>query len=391
MNKNTSLFSIFGIKVQLHISWWFVFILLSWSLATSFFPEMLPDQTTTTYWILGIVSSLLLFVSVLLHELSHSLVARSQNIKVESITLFFFGGVAGISSEDIKPFSEFWMAMAGPLFSIVLGILFYIIHRADGGLYLTAISYYLYQLNFTLAIFNLIPGFPLDGGRAFRAILHAYYKDLVKATRIASAVGKALGIALFILGLVQVFGGMAAGLWFVLLGGFLYVLAKNSFEQVVVKNVLSRISVKEFTPVTLPKVDPNLLFSEFVHKYHSLAKDVFLVEDNSFSGILDTRLIVKMAPQQQSIIKLKSISVPFHNLKHITKNDNAYTALTLLLAQKIPFIPLQESGNVQHFIDQNSILHRLNWELKYGLSGKNDVVKKSNVGKVEKVKKTGKL
>jgi len=384
MNQNTSLFSIFGIKVQLHFSWWFVFLLLSWSLATSFFPELFPNQTTTTYWILGIVSSLLLFVSVLLHELSHSLVAKSQNIKVESITLFFFGGVAGINSDDLKPFSEFWMAMAGPLFSIMLGILFYLIHGADGGLYLTAISYYLYQLNFTLAIFNLIPGFPLDGGRAFRAILHAYYKDLVKATKIASGVGKALGIALFVLGLVQVFGGMIAGLWFVLLGGFLYVLAKNSLEQVIVKNVLSRISIKEFTPVTLPKVDPNLLFSEFVQKYHSLAKDVFLVEDNSFSGILDTRLIVKMAPQQQSSIKLKNMAVPFHNLKHVTKSDNTYTALTLLLAQKIPFLPLQESGNVQRFIDQNSILHRLNWELKYRLSEENSAEKK------EKAKKAGK-
>ncbi len=118
--KSTKIFTIFGIDIKLHFSWWIVVVLLAWILSTSFFPQFFPDQTTKTYWTMGIIASLLLFVSVLLHELSHSLVAKARNIRVESITLFFFGGVAGITKEKMKPSSEFLMAIAGPIFSLLL-------------------------------------------------------------------------------------------------------------------------------------------------------------------------------------------------------------------------------------------------------------------------------
>src|SRR3989344_5217711 len=166
MRGTTKLFRIFGIDVQLHFSWWLIFIFLSWSLSASFFPSYFPDQQTSTYWIMGVLSALLLFASVLLHELSHSLVAKAKKIKVESITLFFFGGVASIDDEDLKPSTEFLMAVAGPLFSLFLFGVFYLVYALNGNTFWTAISFYLYQLNLILAIFNLVPGYPLDGGRA---------------------------------------------------------------------------------------------------------------------------------------------------------------------------------------------------------------------------------
>ena len=190
MNNSMKIFRVFGIDIKLHFTWWFVFALIAWSLSSAFFPHYFPDQTQTMYWSMGITASLLLFVSVLLHELSHSLVARAKNIKVESITLFFFGGVAGITKEDMKPSSEFLMAIAGPLFSLVLAGIFFVIWKINGNVFWTAITYYLWQLNLILALFNLVPAFPLDGGRAFRAILRAYFKDLKKATRIAVIGGK---------------------------------------------------------------------------------------------------------------------------------------------------------------------------------------------------------
>ena len=227
-----TLFRIFGIDIRLHFSWWFIFILLTWSLSTSFFPQFFPGQTQMMYWTMGILSSLLLFISVLLHELSHSLVAMAKNIKVESITLFFFGGVAGIEKEDMEPSAEFMMAIAGPLFSLLLAGIFYFINTHNGNILLSAITSYLYQLNFVLAVFNLVPGFPLDGGRAFRAILFAYYKDLKKATRIAAAGGKVVAGLLIVLGLFGMVTGTGGGLWFILLGVFLYFLAGMSYEQI---------------------------------------------------------------------------------------------------------------------------------------------------------------
>src|SRR3990167_1085865 len=205
MNGTTTIFRVSGIEVRIHYSWWIIFVLLSWSLATAFFPLHFPGLTKIEYGGMGIISALLLFCSVLLHELSHSLVAKAKKIQVKSITLFFFGGVAGITKEDMKPSSEFQMAIAGPLFSLLLGTVFYFIYKLDVNGFWTAITFYLYQLNFTLGIFNLIPGFPLDGGRAFRAILYAYFKDLTKATRIAAGVGKLFAVVLIMLGIVGLF------------------------------------------------------------------------------------------------------------------------------------------------------------------------------------------
>ncbi len=185
---------------------------MSWSLATSYFPQFYPGFTTNIYWSWGIVSALLLFVSVLLHEFSHSLVAISKKIKVESITLFFFGGVAGITKEDIKPSTEFFMAIAGPLFSFFLAGVFYLIALWDVYLLVTPVVSYLAQLNLILGIFNLIPGYPLDGGRAFRAILYGYYKDLRKATKIAASVGKFFAAVLIVLGFFSLFNGIGNGL-----------------------------------------------------------------------------------------------------------------------------------------------------------------------------------
>src|SRR3990167_3673571 len=135
MNGGTKLFKIFNISIRLHFSWWFIFFLLAWSLSVSFFPEQLPGKSNLTYWLMGIFAALMLFISVLLHELSHSLVAKAKKIKVESITLFFFGGIAGIDDENLKPSSEFLMSIAGPLFSQFLFVIFYLIYSLNGNIF----------------------------------------------------------------------------------------------------------------------------------------------------------------------------------------------------------------------------------------------------------------
>ena len=360
------IFSVFGIDIKLHFSWWFVFALIAWSLSASFFPHYFPDQTQTMYWSMGITASLLLFVSVLLHELSHSLVARAKNIKVESITLFFFGGVAGITKEDMKPSSEFLMAIAGPIFSLVLAGLFFIIWKVNGNVFWTAITYYLWQLNLILAIFNMVPAFPLDGGRAFRAILRAYFKDLKKATRIAVVGGKLFAGFLFFLGVVSLFSGVGNGLWFIFLGGFLYFIAGASYEQVVIKEILEAIKVKELMSKKIKNVDPEMKFSDFVHKYENSEEDVFIVKDKDFSGILNLEKIEKMSIRMQQMVNLKQIAMPFHQLRTLKKDDNAYTAFRKISEQGVEILPVMNKDKLSGVLTRRKLMHRLVWELKFG-------------------------
>jgi len=156
MNRGTKLFNIFGIDIVLHVSWWFIFIFLVWNLATSFFPDMFSGYSESMYWVMGFVAAIMLFVSVLLHELSHSLVALWKKIKVSSITLFFFGGVANIDDDGIKPFDEFLMAIAGPMFSLLFALLFYILNVYVVWGIFVPISFYIYKLNFILGKIQFI-------------------------------------------------------------------------------------------------------------------------------------------------------------------------------------------------------------------------------------------
>ena len=366
MNHSTKLFRIFGIDIQLHFSWWFIFFLLTWSLSTSFFPPFFPGYTQKTYWLMGILASLLLFISVLLHELSHSLVAKAKKIQVKSITLFFFGGVAGITKEDMKPSSEFQMAIAGPLFSLLLGTVFYFIYKLDVNGFWTAITFYLYQLNFTLGIFNLIPGFPLDGGRAFRAILYAYFKDLTKATRIAAGGGKLFAVVLIMLGIVGLFGGAGGGIWFILIGGFLYFIAGVSYEQVVVKEVLSSISIKELMVSEIPTIDPAMSFEEFLQNHARKGDDLFFVKNDTFAGIIDVKRLQPLSQKMQQLLKVKQLSLPLSQIKGITTKSNAYNAFHLCNEQNVDVLPVLEGKKTVGFVTRKAITNRLVLDLRFG-------------------------
>ncbi|MBT4110958.1 site-2 protease family protein [Candidatus Woesearchaeota archaeon] len=370
MRGSTKLFRIFGIDIKLHFTWWFVFALLAWSLSASFFPEFFPDLSKEMYWSMGITASLLLFVSVLLHELSHSLVAKAKRIKVESITLFFFGGVAGITREDMKPSSEFQMAIAGPIFSLLLAGVFYLVNQNGFSVFITAISFYLYQLNLILAVFNSIPAFPLDGGRAFRAILYWYFKDLRKATKIAVSIGKFFAGFLIVLGVIGLFNGIGAGLWFVFLGGFLFFIAGASYEQVAMREVLADIRVKELLKKKYAKLSPSMKFVDFVKKYANKDEEVFIVKGKGFVGIIDLKQINKMPVKMQEMIKLKQVSIPLHQIKTLGSKDSAYTAFRKFAETGLEILPVMDGKKVLGVVSKKSVMHRLVWEFKFGKLGK---------------------
>jgi len=366
MRGSIKIFTIFGIDIKLHYSWWFVFALLSYALSTSFFPHYYEGLSTTAYWGIGIVASILLFFSVLLHELTHSLVAKLRKIEVESITLFFFGGVASLPSEEMKPWTEFWMALSGPVFSLALAGVFYLIYLFNGNIYLTAITFYLYQLNLILAIFNMLPGYPLDGGRVFRALLNMYFKDIKKATWVASKGGKFVGGVLVFLGIFAILSGLWNGLWFVFLGGFLWFIAGLSYEQIIVKEVLNKVPLLKLVKKSYNHFTPEMTFDKVIKKFQITGEENFVVKKSGkFLGIIDLRRIGRLDKQTWGKVLIRSVMVPVDKIKILNEKETSYAALRKIMQQNLLLLPVLKKGKIMGIIYEKSLKHQLAMKLKY--------------------------
>ena len=250
----------FGFEVRIDYSWFLIFFLVVWTLSVQVFPHELRGYPETVYWTMGVVAALLLFLSVLLHELSHSAVARRRGIHVEGIPLFIFGGVAQTSMEASRPVDEFLLTAAGPLASVVLAGVFYGLGVAADFVGwrgpATEIAGYLAFLNLALAIFNLVPGFPLDGGRLLRSTVWHFTGSLRKATRWATTAGRGFGYLMILAGLWFLWqGALLNGMWLAFIGWFLANAAANSWRQFVSHQILAHVPVERaLQPRTLAEV-----------------------------------------------------------------------------------------------------------------------------------------
>jgi Zn-dependent protease len=271
------LFSLFGFSVHVDASWLLLAVLIAWSLATGVFPRTAPGLPLATYWWMGIAATLGLLFSIVFHEMSHSLVARRFNLPIRGITLFIFGGVAEMESEPTSARAEFLMALAGPVASVVLGFLlflsFNLVASADGPPAIAGVLWYLGYLNWVLAVFNLVPAFPLDGGRMLRAGLWGWRGDPIWATKTAARAGNAFGILLIVLGLLSaVRGNFVGGLWLFLIGMFLRGAADAAYRQTVARQILGGQPVSRLMnqqPITVtPDVSIRSLVEDFVYRYH---------------------------------------------------------------------------------------------------------------------------
>ncbi|MCX6022870.1 MAG: site-2 protease family protein [Chloroflexi bacterium] len=246
-----------GISIRIHPSWLIVFFLISWSLAL-YYPSVDPAFSGGTAWLMGIISALLLFVSVLIHELSHAFAARARGMNVHSIVLFLFGGVSNLTTEPRSASGEFMISVVGPLTSLVLAGLCAIAAMLVGAANpaVTAVLEYLAIINLLLGLFNLIPGFPLDGGRVLRSIIWQFTGSLPRATRIATGVGQAVAYGFIILGIVEVLGGnLLGGVWLALIGWFLSSAAQSSAQQVALQETTAGVRVRDVMralPITAP-------------------------------------------------------------------------------------------------------------------------------------------
>jgi Zn-dependent protease len=304
--RRITLFKLLGFEVRLDASWIIIAVLVTWSLAMGVFPYTYRGLPRSEYWWMGIAGALGLFGSIIIHEFSHSLVARRYGLRMRGITLFIFGGVAEMEDEPSSAKTEFLMAIAGPIASIALGLIFYLISRAGRQVWpvgLVGVLSYLSWINWVLAAFNLIPAFPLDGGRVLRSALWHFQGNLSRATRIATVIGEGFGILLMAFAIFQLFlGNLLGAFWYFLIGMFLRNASQTSYQQLMWRLALEGEPVRRFMhsdPVTVP---PDLtlrdLVEDYIYRYHFKMYPVVADPEHHLAGCITTEE-VKTIPREE--------------------------------------------------------------------------------------------
>jgi len=335
--RKIPLFTIFGFQVSIDFTWFFLAILVAWSLAAGLFPGYYQGYSTATYWWMGLAGAVGLFLSIVFHEFWHSVIARRYGLPMKGITLFIFGGVAEMEEEPPNAKTELLMAIAGPASSVVLGGLFLAAYR--GGVAANwpepvwGVLQYLGWLNIILAVFNMIPAFPLDGGRVLRAILWAAKGDLRWSTRIAAAFGSGMGMLLILLGLFAfVTGGFIAGIWYFLIGLFIRSAAQMSYRQVLIRRALGGEPVSHFMqphPITVPPtISIRELVDDYFYRYHY---KMFPVSSNSIlEGCINSRQIKDIPREQWDQRRVHDVLAPCSMETTVTPDTDAMKALATM-------------------------------------------------------------
>lgn len=332
--KRIKLFNLLGFEVRVDGSWIIIAGLVVWSLAAGLFPYLYPHLSTETYWLMGAVGAAGLFLSIIFHEFCHSLVARRFAMPIKGITLFIFGGVAEMAEEPPTARAEFYMAAAGPLSSIFIAGVFYLFHLGgkQGGwpAPVNGVTGYLAWVNALLAGFNLVPAFPLDGGRILRSLLWWSKNNLRWATRISSQIGAGFGIILIVLGVLQILrGNFIGGLWWSLIGMFLRGAAQMSYQQLLMRKALEGEPVSRFMnphPVTVaPSLTVKELVEDYFFKYHF--KMFPVVEGDQLLGYITTRHVKEVPREEWERETVGRLAAPCSSENTVTPDTDAIQAL----------------------------------------------------------------
>ncbi len=327
------IFKLFGFEVKVDLSWLILAVLITWSLARGLFPQYYQELSISAYWWMGVGGMIGLFLSIVLHELAHSLVARRYGIPMHGITLFIFGGVAEMTEEPRDARSELLMAIAGPITSVAIGLVLLALYQVAGESWSTPVQgvlIYLGFLNLILAGFNLLPAFPLDGGRVLRSLLWTWKKDLRWATRVTSRIGSGFGVALIVLGVIDfISGNFIGGIWLVLIGMFLRSVAQQSYQQLLIRKSLEGESIERFMRTNPVTVSPSLTLREviedYIYRHHFKLYPV--VEDSRLAGCATVDRVKDVDREEWNSKTVRDIATECNDENTISPHTDAVDAL----------------------------------------------------------------
>ncbi len=363
---------IFGIDIYIHISWLIIIVLLTWSLAVGWFPVLYRGWSASTYWILGFIAAVLLFVSVLLHELAHSVVARARGLPVKNITLFIFGGVSNIEKEPGSPGVEFQIAVVGPLTSLLIGALAFLLLFLLGqnSSALAAILWYLGYANILLGIFNLIPGFPLDGGRVLRSIVWKINGNLRRATRIVTVVGEIIAF-LFILAGIWLFfvGYVIDGLWLGFIGWFLLSSAQSANSEVMLQSVFRGVTVGEVMNTAPTTVPANISLQKLVYE-HFLPlglRSALVTQGDQLAGLITLSDIRHVPHEEWGQVPVGHAMIPRERLHVVSPQQSLNDVLPLMAGRDINQLPVVQNERLVGVLSRDAIMRYLEIRRSLGL------------------------
>jgi Zn-dependent protease/CBS domain-containing protein len=365
MKSQIKLGSIAGISIGLHYSWFIIAVLIALSL-TAHFRITMPDQSNGVVWTASVVTAVLFFVTLLLHELAHSLMAKAKGLKVRSITLFALGGVSQIESESPDAKTEFWIAIVGPLSSLVIGIICLLLLRLSGWRWGTEVHtpvagvlLWLGYINFMLAAFNMVPGYPLDGGRVLRAIIWFFNKNRKRSTQLASRVGQAVALLFILWGLYRFFvGEIFGGLWLAFIGWFLLDASRSSYAQVELMEGLRDRKVAEMMERDCPMVDGYISLQDFVDQYllRSGRRCYVVVQEQRLIGLITPNEVRQIDREQWPQTSVQSAMRPIAQLRVVSPDTSAVQALEMMSREDINQLPVVSNGELQGILSRSSLL-----------------------------------
>jgi Zn-dependent protease len=361
--RGISLVRVLGIPIELDYSWFLIFALVVWTLATGTFPSEFKNWPTTEYWLVGIATAIVFFLSLVLHELGHSVVARHYGIAVRSIRLFVFGGVSQIEAEPPSAKVEFLMAVVGPLVSFALAGVF----AGLGAVFVTvspllALAKYLAYINGALGLFNLIPGFPLDGGRVFRALVWGITNDLRRATVIAGNLGRLIGFLLILFGAYQVFiGNFVNGLWIGFIGWFLENAAMSQVRQQRLHDLLTGRRVSQAMSTNYTSILPDTTIQTLVdNQVLGNGQRSFVVQEgNRVAGLLTLHDIKGLPRIEWPVMTVSQAMIPLAQVRRIRPDEELWTAIEEMNRDGVNQLPVMTDGHMEGMLRREDIISYL--------------------------------
>jgi Zn-dependent protease/CBS domain-containing protein len=364
------LFKLAGFQIALDWSWFILAVLITWTLASGLFPFYYPGLTPAAYWSMGVIAALGLFGSIFVHELGHAMVARRYGLPIRRITLFIFGGVAEMEAEPERPAVEFWVAIAGPITSFLVGLVCWLLLQAaagvGAGVPVVGVLAYLASINAILAVFNLVPAFPLDGGRILRAALWYWKGSLRWATRVASTIGGGFGILLIVLGVYRVLiGDFVGGMWWFLIGLFVRFAAQMSYQQVLMRETLRGIPVRRImaaNPITVPSgITIAQLIDDYVYRHHH---NMFPVVDNGrLVGCVRMNDIKRLPRDRWASTTVAEIMQQCTEATAISPNMDAMEVLSLMARTQNSRVLVTEGDRLVGVVTLSDLMNFLNVKL----------------------------